>query len=425
MPEHPRFMRMRPRARGMGASVVIALLTASMLAALPANGAPTGRPHVRVLAPGVAITTYIDRRFPIRTYVLTVDPSQGASLGVALSNDRLAGLEKTSDIAKRLGAIAAVNGDFGFTSGRPVHPFVLDGDLVQTSNAFGVLFTIAGDGTMRIAKPTKQAISVTEVDTGETWPVATWNDGRPAAGEIAAFTAAGTGLDQPRPSTCSARFLPAGPSSPTGDGVTRTYSVDQSGCFSSSLPTQDGVVLSAAPTTDEATFLRSLTPGETVDIAWSFGIPGVKDAIGGDRILVNGGRVALGPCTGAGLRTEPANRDRPHRGRASADRGGGRSSEVVRRHVPQRARPVHGQPPGSRGRHEPGRRRLERHGGPGRGVQPSRRRLRTSGFLGRPRVPRELTTPHRPATFGPGATLDPPARLVVERTHTSAGPRGG
>ncbi len=300
MPEHPhRLMRMRLRARTLGVCVVIALFSASLIAALPASGAPTGRPHVRVLAPGVAITTYIDRRFPIRTYVLTVDPSQGASVGVALSNDRLAGLEKTSDIAKRLGAIAAVNGDFGFTSGRPVHPFVLDGDLVQTSNAFGVLFTIAGDGTMQIAKPTKQAISVTEVDTGETWPVATWNDGRPAAGEIAAFTAAGTGLDQPRPSTCSARLLPAGPSSPTGDGVTRTYSVDESGCFSSSLPTQDGVVLSAAPTTDEATFLRSLSPGESVDVAWSFGIPGVKDAIGGDRILVNDGRVALGPCTGA------------------------------------------------------------------------------------------------------------------------------
>ena len=77
MPEHRRFMRMRPRARAMGACVAIALLMASMLAALPANGAPTGRPHVRVLAPGVAITTYIDRRFPIRTYVLTVDPSQG------------------------------------------------------------------------------------------------------------------------------------------------------------------------------------------------------------------------------------------------------------------------------------------------------------------------------------------------------------
>jgi hypothetical protein len=300
MSEHGHwFTGMHIRVRSLVVWVATVAFLASLIAALPANGAPAGRPHVRVLGPGVAITTYIDRRFPIRTYVLTVDPSQGASIGVALSNDRLAGLEKTSDMAKRLGAIAAVNGDFGFSSGRPVHPFVLDGDLVQTSKAFGVLFALAGDGTMRIAKPAEQEVTVTEVDSGETWPVAAWNNGRPTTGEITAFTAAGAGLDQPRPYTCSVRLLPAGDSSPTADGVTRTYSVDQRGCFSTSLATQDGVVLSAAPTTDESTFLRSLTPGETIEIAWSLGIPGVTDAIGGDRILVENGHVALGQCSGS------------------------------------------------------------------------------------------------------------------------------
>jgi hypothetical protein len=279
--------------------IVIAALLASMLTSVPASGAPTSRPHVRVLAPGVAITTYIDRRFPIRTYVLSVDPSKGASVDVALSNDRLAGLEKTSDMARRLGAIAGVNGDFGFSSGRPVHPFVLDGELAQTSRAFGVLFSLSADGSMRIGKPPKQEISITEVDSGETWPIASWNNGRPTVGELTAYTGAGTGLDQPRPSTCSARLLPAGPQSSTGDGVTRTYSVDVTGCFSSSLPTQDGVVVSAAPTSDEATFLRSLAPGETVEVSWSLGIVGVTDAIGGDRMLVNDGKVALGACTGA------------------------------------------------------------------------------------------------------------------------------
>jgi hypothetical protein len=172
---------MRVRGRVLGVCVASAAMLVSLIAALPASGSPTGRPHVRVLAPGVAVTTYVDRKFPIRTYVLTVDPAQGASIGVALSNDRLAGLEKTSDIAERHGAIAAVNGDFGFSSGRPVHPFVLDGELVQTSNAFGVLFAITGDDTMRIAKPDTQSIAVTEVDTGESWPVAAWNNGRPSA----------------------------------------------------------------------------------------------------------------------------------------------------------------------------------------------------------------------------------------------------
>jgi hypothetical protein len=192
-----------------------------------------------------------------------------------------------------------VNGDFGFQSGRPVHPFAQDGQLVQTSNALGVLFAIANDGSTLIAKPTGQRVSVTEADTGETWPVAHWNNGRPSASEMVAFTAAGAGLDQPRPFTCSARVLPVAPGSSNGDIVTRSYTVDLNGCFSSSIAAQDGVVLSAAPGTDEATFLRSLVQGETVDIEWSLGIPGVSDAIGGDRILVNNGQVALGACSGA------------------------------------------------------------------------------------------------------------------------------
>ena len=300
MPSSARGSMPARRTRGVLAIfAAIAVFLSMLAAASPARGAPDGRPHVRVLGPGVAITTYVDRRVPIRAYVLTVDPSQGASIGIGLSNDRLAGLEQTTAMAKRLGAVAAVNGDFGYTSGRPVHPFALGGELVQTSNALGVLFTIAADGTMGIAKPTQETVDVTEVDTGESWPIAAWNDGRPGAGEMTAYTAAGAGLDQPRPFTCSARLMPSGTASPTADGTSRTYTVDQSGCYSSSLSPGDGVVLSAAPTTDEATFLRSLSPGESMQIAWSFGLPGIVDAIGGDRLLVDHGQVALGPCVGS------------------------------------------------------------------------------------------------------------------------------
>jgi exopolysaccharide biosynthesis protein len=61
----------------------------------------------------------------------------------------------------------------------------------------------------------------------------------------------------------------------------------------------DGVVLSAVPATDEATMIRSLSVGESMTIDWSLGWPGVRDAIGGSNVLVNGGRVVLGPCSGA------------------------------------------------------------------------------------------------------------------------------
>jgi exopolysaccharide biosynthesis protein len=289
----------RTRSR-LGILLTIALLLSYLLIAPSARGAPTGRPHVRVLAPGVALTTYIDRRVPVRAYVLWIDPSQGASLAMALAHNQLGELERTSDMAKDHGALVAVNGDLGSTiSGRPVHPFALGGDLVQTSPVLGAMFSMSRDGSMRIGHPTEQSLSITEVDTGETWPIASWNHGGPTSGELTAHTAIGGALEAPRAFTCSARLLPSGPSTSTDVGSTRTYSIDQSGCFSSRLQPGEGVVVSAAPTTDEATFIRSLSAGESVRIDWSLGSAGVTDAIGGSTVLMQDGHIVLGTCTGA------------------------------------------------------------------------------------------------------------------------------
>jgi phosphodiester glycosidase len=296
----PKPVRLPRRNRSrFGSLLTIGLLLSFLLIAPSARGASTGRPHVRVLAPGVALTTYIDRRVPVRAYVLWIDPSLGASLGMALAHDRLGELERTSDMAKDHGALVAVNGDLGSTiSGRPVHPFALNGDLVQSSPVLGAMFSISGDGSMRIGKPTQQ-LSITEVDTGETWPIASWNHGGPATGELTAHTILGGAIEAPRAFTCSARLLPAGPSSSTDIGSTRTYSVDQAGCFSSRLQPGEGVVVSTVPTTDEATFIRSLAAGESMRIDWSLGWPGVTDAIGGSTVLMQDGHIVLGSCTGA------------------------------------------------------------------------------------------------------------------------------
>jgi len=186
----PRPVRRLSRTRSRLVSMLtIALFLSWLLITPSARGAPGGRPHVRVLAPGVALTTYVDRRVPLRAYVLWIDPSQGASLGMALAHDRLGELERTSDIAQDHGALVAVNGDLGSTiSSRPVHPFALDGDLVQSSPVLGAMFSISSDGSMRIGTPA-EALSMTEVDTGETWPIASWNHGGPAPGELTAHTA--------------------------------------------------------------------------------------------------------------------------------------------------------------------------------------------------------------------------------------------
>lgn len=291
-----------PTRRGRSALGVLLLgvvLLSGLVAAPLARSVPGGRPPVRVVAPGVALTTYVDRRVPVRAYVLWIDPSQGASIGMALPRGRLGSLQKTSDIARALGAVAAVNGDLGSTGGgRPVHPLALDGELVQTSPVLGAMFSISSDGSMRIGKPS-ESVSITEIDTGETLPIASWNRGGPSPGELSAHTDLGGTLEAPRPFTCSARLLPAGPSSPTADGSTRTYTVDQAGCFSSRLPTGGGVVVSAVPATDEATVVRSLSAGEQMRIDWSLGWPGIVDAIGGSHVLVQNGRVVLGTCSGA------------------------------------------------------------------------------------------------------------------------------
>jgi hypothetical protein len=255
------------------------------------------RPHVRVIAPGVALTTFADRRLPIRAFVMWIDPSQGASIEMALARGSLGELERTSEMARDHGAIAAINGDLGSRARRPVHPFALNGELVQTSPVLGAMFSISGDGAMRIGRPTESA-SVTELDSGQTLPLAGWNQGRPGVGELTAYTDEGGSLESPRPFTCSARLAPAGPSAPTDTGTARTYTVDQAGCFSNRLRTDGGIVISAVPTTDEATFIRSLSQGESLRIDWSLGWPGVIDAIGGSHLLVQNGRIALGACSG-------------------------------------------------------------------------------------------------------------------------------
>ena len=250
---------------------------------------------VRKLAPGVKLTKIVDRRIPRRTYILAVDPTR-AAIQVVLSNDVIPGLERTSSMARRLHAIAAVNGDFGFSSGKLVHPMAIDGQLVQTSLNLGASFAMAADGEFRIGRPDVSA-SVLEVDTGQTLPINAWNAGRPNVGDLDAYTSLGGATFGPPRNTCWASLSPTSEPSPGPEGVVRDYAVSEATCTTGAPSAGEGVVLAALPGTDEATELRTLTPGETMSLTWSFGWPGVVQAIGGSPVLVSGGKNVLGPCT--------------------------------------------------------------------------------------------------------------------------------
>src|SRR5690349_20862068 len=98
-------------------ALVIAL--AAMAATASPGGAKGYEAWTEKLAKGVTLTRIKDPKGPYRIKVVTVDLNAAATLDVALASDKLPGFETTSSMARRHGAIAAINGDYARPSGRP------------------------------------------------------------------------------------------------------------------------------------------------------------------------------------------------------------------------------------------------------------------------------------------------------------------
>jgi exopolysaccharide biosynthesis protein len=65
----------------------------------------------------------------------------------------------------------------------------------------------------------------------------------------------------------------------------------------------DGVVVSAAPATDEATQLLALAPGTPIRLHWTVGWPNVLDAVGGAPLMLEDGQI-VGACN-SGCGSQP------------------------------------------------------------------------------------------------------------------------
>jgi len=260
---------------------------------------PPGKIKTTRITDGLWLTRIVQKKVPRRIFVLTVDVSTALTMDVALSNDLLPGFERPTSMAKRHGAIAAINGDFGLGSGRPAHSFAEDGDLKQTQFSFGQATALSQDDRQVFMAHPHVTVTALEVDSGESWAVDRFNDGEPRTGELAAFSEAGGSLEEPPTYSCWARLAPlAGPAwaSPQ-PGVSRDYTVAETACTPARPALGGGVVLAAAPGSDEAVTLLSLNPGEAVRLTWSFGWPNVLDAIGGIPMLVRDGANAVTTCT--------------------------------------------------------------------------------------------------------------------------------
>jgi len=80
------------------------------------------------VAPGVLWTPIVREQGPVRINVLELDP---ALVHGVLSNNRVAGRERVSGMARRVGAVAGVNGGYFGPSGDPVGVLAIDGALLS------------------------------------------------------------------------------------------------------------------------------------------------------------------------------------------------------------------------------------------------------------------------------------------------------
>jgi hypothetical protein len=248
------------------------------------------------IAPGLTLTKIRQTKPLLRIFVLTANISKRLTMDVALAGSSLPARATTSDIARRNGAIAAVNGDFG--SEAPINTFQQDGQFVRVSSSPGILFSVSKDEqTVTVGRP-EPLVTATDPNGG-TWTVDRWNNGPLGVGEIGAYTPFGGTLWPPPPATCSARLLPTASFAPTANGLgfQQSFTVEQRGCFESALPATGAVVLSAFPASDEALQILSLQAGSAVTLEWTLGLTNVWDAVGGSPILVANGRRVVGTCT--------------------------------------------------------------------------------------------------------------------------------
>jgi hypothetical protein len=281
-----------------------ALLIATCIVPTSAAGRDDTRPRderpivkTRRIAPGLKYTKIIERGIPRRTFILTMDPAKAVTLDVTLAESDLPANRELTRIVSQHGALAGINGDFnGQPVGNPVHVLMQDGELLHTTAQLGALFALSQDETQTFfGKPTVR-ITMTDPASNVSYRVDRWNQGPPMPGELAGFTPLGGTLMMPPEFSCSARLLPTAPLQlAQEDGVVRDFEVDEVGCSEDAIPRNGGVVVSAAPATDEAVQLLTLTPGTPIRLHWSLGWPGVLDAVGGVPHMVQDGQI-VGTC---------------------------------------------------------------------------------------------------------------------------------
>ncbi len=290
--------------RGATAATIGVFAACSIGLATPARAAVQTVTKV-TLAPGLVLTTIRDPAGPWVIHVLSVDPSRPLALRVAMPGP-MGTFARPSEIGRAGGALAAINGDFTVSPGRPVHPVTRNGLLRTTGTQIGPAFGYAGvrGGVVGIAHPKAFGRDVRH-RTG--FAIAHVNAGAPGPNQIVAFTPYGGQAEAPPPSGCWVRVRPSGRRAwaPDRSALVRPYRVARAGCTGTVRALPGSVVLSSQLTGPGSATLRRLHAGNTVRLRWTSGFAGVIDSIGGAPTLVRDGRSVAPACTTYLCRRQP------------------------------------------------------------------------------------------------------------------------
>lgn len=266
---------------------------------------------------GVRYSAVRNSRGPLAYAVVRVDLGSGAAVRAGLANDVLPGLERTSSIAQRYGAVAAVNGDFYVASGRPVHGHGANGALIQTP--------ITGhwqepDQWQHLGLSRRRAAAIGTAtpfvdvirDDGAKLRVLGVNTTPDDPQGAVLYNRQGVLTSTPA-NSCAAWLRPSGSAVADSDGLMRqTYLVTTNRCARESLPLSNVDVLAAPDGSVAAGFLRQLAVGATISTRTQVGWPGMSELIGGSTTIVRQGQMAAeltgtaslyarNPRTGVGL----------------------------------------------------------------------------------------------------------------------------
>ncbi len=285
--------------------MVAGLVTSSVLggavgtqAAIPSGATVTKR----TIAPGVVYQKIVDPAGPWEIFVVKIAPGSTPTVDTVLAGNTMGSYAKTSVIAQSVGAIAAINGDFGGRFGEPAHAFADDGSLMTSGMFKGSTFGVRHDKQGGAVNDAAVRIRATD-DTGSAGGVriVKWNVGVPKNSQVRAYTPYGASSVAPPTDACSVRLKPSSRIHLDGgsNGVYRDYVVKARLCGGSSMKMYAGtIVLSSLRNGTGAAWIKGLTAGGNARVRWSQGTPQVVDVVGGYPLLLQDGEVVATICGG-------------------------------------------------------------------------------------------------------------------------------